>query len=181
MRYIRMRMNIFPEKSTDQDLAFLILVLSAVAALIVAYIINKGITLLVPWVAQFFARDDKQMQTRQRVTEHGVRTISVDTFVEDPKKGRKLINNVLKTMPTGPTMIAKPLKIKEEEQLGNVWRLTAIGQTTPGREWLIEELVVKAIEKSDSKSKTPVIVHGPIVRYTDTTAEARFSTSMSKR
>lgn len=116
-----------------------------------------------------------------RVLEHGVRTMSVDTFVYDLEKGRKLISDVLKTMPTGPTMITRPMKIIEEEQLGGIWRITAGGQTSPGREWLIEDFVVKAIEKADNKLQESVIAHGPIVRYTDIAAEARFLTSMSKK
>lgn len=113
-----------------------------------------------------------------RVTPHGVRTISVDTFVSDLEKGRKLIGRVINTMPTGPTMIATPLVIKEEEQHGGLWRITAVGQTAPGREWLIESFAVDAITEADKKSKTPVVVHGPIVRFTDAVAEKRFRHSM---
>ncbi len=78
-------------------------------------------------------------------------------------------------------MITRPMKIKEEEKLGGIWRITAEGQTSPGREWLIEDFVVKAIEKSDAKQWESVIAHGPIVRYTDIAAEARFLTSLSKK
>lgn len=115
-----------------------------------------------------------------RVTTRGVRTISIDTFVNDLEKGRKLIGRVINTMPTGPTMIATPLVIKEEEQHGGVWRITAVGQTSPGREWLIEDFAVKALKEADeANSKTKkVIVHGPIVRYTDAVAEKRFRHSM---
>jgi len=116
-----------------------------------------------------------------RVTPHGMRTMSVDTFVSDIKRGKKLIRDVLKTMPTGPTMIAKPLKITQQEKLGNIWRITAEGKTTPGREWLIEDFVVKAIKKSDSQDKeNSVIVQGPIVRNSDTDAEKSVVLSMSK-
>lgn len=114
-----------------------------------------------------------------RVTPRGVRTISVDTFVSDLEKGRKLVGRVISTMPTGPTMIATPLIIKEEEQHGGVWRITAVGQTAPGREWLIEDFAVKALIRSDQRAKTPVIIHGPIVRYTDALAEKRFKYSMN--
>lgn len=116
-----------------------------------------------------------------RVTPHGVRTISIDTFVTDLEKGRKLIGRLINTMPTGPTMIATPLVIKEEEQLGGVWRITAVGQTSPGREWLIEDFAVKALERADEKSRSPVIIHGPIVRYTDAVAEKRFKHSMAAK
>lgn len=113
-----------------------------------------------------------------RVTPRGVRTMSIDTFVNDLEKGRKLIGRVINTMPTGPTMIATPLVIKEEEQHGGVWRITAMGQTAPGREWLIEDFAVKALQEADDASKSKVIVHGPIVRYTDAIAERRFVHSM---
>lgn len=113
-----------------------------------------------------------------RVAPRGVRTMSVDTFVSDLEKGRKLIGRVINTMPTGPTMIASPLIIKEEEQHGGVWRITAVGQTAPGREWLIEDFTVNALIEADEKSKAKVLVHKPIVRYTDALAEKRFKHSM---
>ncbi len=113
-----------------------------------------------------------------RVTPRGMRTMSIDTFVNDLEKGRRLIGRVINTMPTGPTMIATPLVIKEEEQHGGVWRISAVGQTAPGREWLIEDFAVKALKESDDANKAQVIVHGPIVRYTDAIAEKRFRHSM---
>lgn len=113
-----------------------------------------------------------------RVAPKGVRTISVDTFVSDLEKGRKLVGRVIDTMPTGPTLIATPLVINEEEQHGGVWRITAVGQTAPGREWLIEDFAVKALTNADKASKSKVIVHGPIVRYTDAVAEKRFKHSI---
>lgn len=113
-----------------------------------------------------------------RVTPKGVRTMSVDTFVSDLERGRKLIGRVINTMPTGPTMIATPLIIKEEEQHGGVWRITAVGQTAPGREWLIEDFAVNALVEADEKSKNKILVHRPIVRYTDALAEKRFKHSM---
>jgi len=113
-----------------------------------------------------------------RVTPHGMRTMAIDTFVNDLEKGRKLIEQVISTMPTGPTMIATPIKIKEEEEHGGVWRITAVGQTAPGREWLIEKFAVAALAEADEKNKIKVIAHGPIVRYTDALAERRFKHSM---
>ena len=117
-----------------------------------------------------------------RVAPRGLRTISLDTFVSDLERGRNLIERVLETMPTGPAMIAGPLTIIEEEQLGGLWRITAVGQTSPGREWLIEDFAVKALLKLDSSAKPePVIVYGPIVRFTDDAAEKRFLRSMGPK
>jgi hypothetical protein len=107
--------------------------------------------------------------------------MSIDVFVNDLPKGRERIKRVLANMPTGPTMISSPLVITEEEELGTLWRITATGQTAPGREWLIEDFAVNAIKNSDQRKKDPVIAHGPIVRHTDATAERRFTRSMQKR
>jgi small-conductance mechanosensitive channel len=113
-----------------------------------------------------------------RVTPRGVRTMALDIFVKDLEKGRKLLEEVINTLPNGPTMIASPLVIKQEEEHGGLWRITAVGQTTPGREWLIEKFAVEAIQEADSKNKNKLIIHEPIVRYTDALAEQRFKHSM---
>lgn len=113
-----------------------------------------------------------------RVTPRGVRTMAIDTFVNDLEKGRKLIQSVIDTMPTGPTMISKPLAIKDEEEHGGLWRITIVGQTPPGREWLIEKFAIEALQDADEEGKKRVIVHGPIMRYTDALAERRFKHSM---
>lgn len=111
-----------------------------------------------------------------RVTPRGVRTMALDVFVKDLEKGRKLLQGVIDTLPSGPTMIASPLVIRSEEEHGGLWRITAVGQTPPGREWLIEKFAVEAIVEADLKSK--LIVHEPLVRYTDALAEQRFKHSM---
>jgi hypothetical protein len=116
-----------------------------------------------------------------RVTPRGVRTISIDIFVSDLAKGRKLISRVIQDMPTGPAMIAQPLFIADEEELGRVWRIMITGQTSPGREWLIEDFAVKALTQADEKLDEGIIIYGPIVRYTDPAAEKRFMRSMNAK
>lgn len=113
-----------------------------------------------------------------RVTPRGVRTMALDIFVKDLEKGRKLLEGVIATLPSGPTMIANPLEIKAEEEHGGLWRITAVGQTAPGREWLIEKFAVEAIQEADGNGKSKIIIHDPIVRYTDALAEQRFKHSM---
>ncbi len=111
-----------------------------------------------------------------RVSPYGTRRIALDIFVNDLSKGRSLVKGVLADMPIGPTMINKKMSISEEEKLGSVWRITVVGHTTIGREWLIEDFLVKAINKADSKSN--IIVHGPIVHYVEKEAEKRFAKSV---
>lgn len=117
-----------------------------------------------------------------RVTPRGLRTISIDIFVKDRDKGQRLLEEVIPTLPTGSSFIATPLTITGEEHLGDLWRITATGQTTPGREWLIEDFAVKAITKIDAEHKDkPVMVYDPVTRYADQAAERRFLRSIRGR
>jgi small conductance mechanosensitive channel len=111
-----------------------------------------------------------------RTTPRGVRTLAIDVFVHDLKAGLALIEDVCKTLPTGPTMLAHPLRIEEKEQLSkDLWRITIEGQTAPGREWLIEDFITSALKDADDEnSKKKIIVYGPLVRNADETAERRY-------
>jgi moderate conductance mechanosensitive channel len=112
-----------------------------------------------------------------KITPRGVRTISIDVFVHDLEAGRKMIKQALKSLPVGPTMIVKPMYIDEEVELGSVFQITVVGQTAPGREWLIEDFAVNVIKELDTK-KQKIIAHGPIVRYTDAKAERSLTKSV---
>jgi small conductance mechanosensitive channel len=106
-----------------------------------------------------------------RVTSRGVRTMALDVFVDDLEAGKRAIERARRALPTGPTMVARQLEIDDTEQLSDeLWRVTAVGQIVPGREWLFEDFALKAINKYGSAT----IVHGPIARYTDAVAENRF-------
>lgn len=110
-----------------------------------------------------------------RTTPRGVRSLAIDIFVRDYKAGLKLVDDIRKTLPTSPTMLASPLVVASEEQLSSdLWRITIMGQTAPGREWLIEDFATSALKDADHKKKEKVIVYGPLVRYADKTAEKRY-------
>jgi len=111
-----------------------------------------------------------------KLTPRGVRTIAIDIFVRDIEAGRELIDDVRRTLPTGPTMLARPLRIIEEEKLApKLWRLTLQGQTAPGREWLIEKFIADALKDADHEHQGHRrIIYGPLVRYADEVAEKRF-------
>jgi len=110
-----------------------------------------------------------------KITPRGIRTIAVDIFVRDRKAGLALIDDISKTLPTSATMLASPLVVAGDEQLAkDLWRITIMGQTAPGREWLIEDFVTNALKDADHGKKSRVIVYGPLVRFADKTAEKRF-------
>ena len=111
-----------------------------------------------------------------RVTPRGLRTEAVDIFVRDKEKGEALVEEAMSTIPTGTLLLAKPLKIISTEKWGKtLWRIIVQGQTTPGREWLIEKYFIDSLKECDEQLAGPdIIVREPIVRHADPTAERRF-------
>lgn len=111
------------------------------------------------------------------VTPRGVRTTAVDIFVKDIARGEKAIKEVANAIPTGATMLARPLRMTKPEQWGEgMWRISVIGETTPGREWLLEKYFVKAIKKIDDDlpKSEKLLALEPIARYADPIADSRF-------
>jgi len=112
------------------------------------------------------------------VAPRGVRTIAVDVFVRDQEKGMDVLKELTKAVPVGSTMLAQPLKIKKPEEWGSgLWRITVVGQTAPGREWLIENFFVNAIKEVDSTVRNKAnrtFVYEPIARYADPIADKKF-------
>lgn len=112
------------------------------------------------------------------VTPHGVRTVAVDVFVRDKDKGLKVLKELVKAVPVGPTMLAEPLKIHTPEEWGSgLWRITIGGRTAPSREWFIDQFFVNAIKEVDAGVRNKmnrVFVYEPIARYADPVAEQRF-------
>lgn len=117
-----------------------------------------------------------QHMSAVKVTPHGLRTIAVDTFVNNQNIGRKLIEKAIATMPTGTLKVVKTPEIVREEQWGDhLWLFTVVGQTAPGREWLMEDYFVTSVKDLDERRKGPqTMVRPPIVRYADPDAERSF-------
>jgi hypothetical protein len=111
------------------------------------------------------------------VTPRGVRTIAVDVFVRDRVEGEKAIEKIIGTVPTGATLLARPLRIKYAERWDDeLWRITVVGETPPGREWLIETYFVNALKEVDADKKRAdrLFIQEPIARYADPDADRRF-------
>jgi len=112
------------------------------------------------------------------VTPHGIRTMAVDVFVSDRELGEKTLKEIIKAVPSGPTLLAKPLRIKSTERWSDdLWRITVLGYTAPGREWLIEKFFVNAIKNIDEGVRTKskrVFVYEPITRFADPVADKKF-------
>jgi Mechanosensitive ion channel len=111
-----------------------------------------------------------------RIAPKGLQRIAIDLFVSDVKRGQQLVKEVSKRLPKGKTLVVSPLKVTETEELtANMWRVTAVAETTLGREWLIENFAIAMLKEDDDAAENQVIVHGPIARYSDPQAEKRFA------
>lgn len=111
------------------------------------------------------------------VTPRGLRTIAVDVFVRDKELGTTAIRKLIAAIPKGKTMLARPLRITKTEEWGeNRWRITVVGQTAPGREWLIEKFFVEALVDLDDgkEGRDRLLVLPPMPRNADETADKRF-------
>jgi hypothetical protein len=115
-----------------------------------------------------------------RVATKGIRTIAIELFVSNLEEGQKLIEETDLRLPTSPLMVVKPLSIQQLTEAGNnMWHITAIGQTAPGREWLLEKYAIEVMQELNSKKSKSILMSEPISRYTDKEAERKFARTVS--
>ncbi len=112
-----------------------------------------------------------------RVSPRGIRTIAIELFVSDIDKGLQLIQYANFRLPQSPLMLASPLvAMTSSEITTGVWQITAIGETAPGREWLLEKHAIELLTDIDKKEhQDPVLLNAPIARYADSEAERKFA------
>lgn len=113
-----------------------------------------------------------------RITPKGIRTLALDLFVTDITKGEQLVEKANDRLPIGPLLLVSPLRIVDELQVNsNLWHITIIGETAPGREWLVEQAAVDLIKELDESSH--IIEHGPLSRFADADAEKKFKRTIN--
>lgn len=111
-----------------------------------------------------------------RVAPKGVRTIAIDLFVSNLKLAMKLIEETNLRLPSGPLMVVRPLHIMDKTQVApKLWHIVAIGETAPGREWLLEDYALRIMKEQEEEHKVKVLENDPIARYADSVAERRFA------
>jgi hypothetical protein len=110
-----------------------------------------------------------------RVSPKGVRTMAIDIFVTDLQRGLKLVEQANLRLPIGPLLVVHPLEILSKSEVGtNLWHIVAVGDTAPGREWLLQDYATNLMKEMDEK-KPKVMQTDPIARYSDSDAERRFA------
>lgn len=111
------------------------------------------------------------------VTPTGVRTLAVSIHVNNEERGEKLIADTIAKLPTGPMTLAQKLRITDKAQWSDdLWMITVVGKTIPGREWLIEEYFVSTLKKENEKlpKAKRLLEADPIVRHADPVSERKF-------
>lgn len=111
-----------------------------------------------------------------RITPKGIRTMAIELFVRDLDKGQTLIDAVNRRLPNGPLLVNSPLNVMTSNQVGDeLWHITAIAETAPGREWLIERYAIDVMKEIDDKRQMHVLATEPVARFADNDAERRFA------
>lgn len=107
-----------------------------------------------------------------RVAHKGVWPNAIEIFVNDPVAVEKLVDRTNKLLPGGLALLASPLTIVDVVQRDeDIWQVTVIGETAPGREWIIQDRAVEIMKSLDEKSKKPILHVDPVVRHADPETE----------
>jgi len=111
-----------------------------------------------------------------RVLTKGVRTIALEIFVNDLGKGLDIIEETNRRLPTSPLMVVRPLHIMSKSEVGKgLWHITAVGETAPGREWLLQDYAKQIMQELDGDENHPIMRTDPIAHDADSEAERRFA------
>ena len=111
-----------------------------------------------------------------KVTSTGLRTIAIDVFVNNQRVGQTMIEKAIATIPTGTVKVVETPEITRTEKWGDhLWLFTVVGETPPGREWIMENYFVESLRELDERRNGPqTLVRPPLVRYADAAAERSF-------
>lgn len=111
-----------------------------------------------------------------RLTPKGIRTMAVELLVSNIELGLRLVDEANLRLPNSPLMLVSPLQVMSKQKVGNdLWHITVIGETAPGREWVIEDYAIKIIKEIDEQHRHHILLHDPITRYADSDAERKFA------
>lgn len=129
----------------------------------------RGLNGEIIWVAN-------QTMTGVKVAQKGVRRTAVELFVTDPDAAEVMVDRVNKLLPGGLSLLVSPLKIVDEDQRDeDIWHITAVGETAPGREWIIEKTALDIMKQLDEKAKKHILIVDPVSRYADPDMERQWA------
>jgi small conductance mechanosensitive channel len=112
-----------------------------------------------------------------RILPKGVREVEIEVFVTDADEGRRLVEEVARIVPAGPTRFVRRPAVDEVEQLDDNLVRVLIGATVAhGREWLVEGFLPDLLKE---RAPEGLVAHGPVVMFVDERATKRFARSVA--
>lgn len=129
----------------------------------------RGLNGEVIWVAN-------QTMNGVKVAQKGVRRTAIELFANDADAAEGLVKKVNTLLPGGLSLLVSPLEVVEISQRDKAtWHVTAIGETAPGREWILEKAAIDIFKQLDEKAKYPTLIVDPVARYADPDMERQLA------
>lgn len=111
--------------------------------------------------------------TAARVLPRGVKELAIELFVTKREAGERLVEDVGRMLPEGPTTFIRRPWVSHVEELSPVLTRIRIHTTiTPGREWLAESFFSDLLKQ---RATDGLIVHGPVALAVDERATRSFA------
>ena len=111
--------------------------------------------------------------TAARVLPRGVKELAIELFVSKREAGERLVEEVARILPEGPTTFIKRPWVSHVDELSPVLTRIRIQTTvTPGREWLAESFFTDLLNQ---RATNGLIVHGPVALAIDERATLSFA------
>jgi Mechanosensitive ion channel len=111
--------------------------------------------------------------TAARVLPSGVKELAIELFVNKREAGERLVEDVARILPEGPTTFIKRPWVSHVEELSPVLTRIRINTTvTPGREWLAESFFSDLLKQ---RATSGLIVHGSVALAVDERATRSFA------
>ncbi|MEO8291066.1 MAG: mechanosensitive ion channel family protein [Gaiellaceae bacterium] len=108
-----------------------------------------------------------------RLLPRGVKELAIEVFVAKREPGERLVEDVVRILPEGPTTFIRRPWIEHVEELAhNLTRIRLHATVAPGREWLAEEFFTDLLKQRASDS---LIVHGPVAFAVDERANRSYA------
>jgi moderate conductance mechanosensitive channel len=111
-----------------------------------------------------------------RVLPRGVREVEIEMMATDADDCRRVVEEVARIVPAGPTRFVRRPEVIEVEQLDDeLVRVLVHASVAHGREWLVEGFLPDLLKERAAEG---LIAHGPIVMFVDERATRRFARSL---
>jgi hypothetical protein len=103
--------------------------------------------------------------------------VSLEVFVRDGDAARRLVEDIARVVPTGPTHFLQAPWVAAVEALDDELVLVQARATVaPGREWLAHEFLPQVLAE---RAEEGLIVHGPVVMDVDEIAARRYARTLA--